>query len=379
MKTAQVGVAAALAVVAVWSPALAARPARLAYEAPYGCPSEPEFVAAVTARGADFDAREATQGPQTLVVSIHRQGDGFAGAFQVRSAADATNKREVRGATCVEVADALAVVTAIALHSEADAGGIGSTGAGASAPDESYAASPASVSPAVAVDAPQPPRRTPGTPRVVAPGEDRLRGSTRAFPPRSESISVHAGTLRFDLQRSATVYAGASVGMIPSLVLPRYELSGLVASFVTTPEGEQRISSLVFKLRLGVLGPATYQSPDTKTDVSGISFGIDLCQSPHYDSKGLVLLFCGGYGGGVMMLKTKGLDGVAIQTKSMGFGEVLLSGELQYYLGAGVHVGLRLGGGFTVGQITAERADGSRIFASSAWSAQATLGLGFRF
>jgi hypothetical protein len=262
-------------------------------------------------------------------------------------------------------------VTAIALHSAAHAGGMGSRGPGASAPDESYAASPASLSPAGAVDAPPPPERAPGTPRAVAPGEDRLRGSTRTFPPRSESISVHAGTLRFDLRRSATVYAGASVGTIPSLMLPRYELSGLAASFVTTPEGEQRISSLVFKLRLGVVGPATYQSPDTKTDVSGISFGIDLCQSPHYDTKGLVVLFCGGYGGGVMILKTKGLDGVATQTKNIGFGEVLLS--------AGFHVGLRLGGGFTVGQITAERADGSRIFASSAWSAQAMLGLGFRF
>jgi len=30
-------------------------------------------------------------------------------------------------------------------------------------------------------------------------------------------------------------------------------------------------------------------------------------------------------------------------------------------------------------RIVAERADGSRIFASSPWSAQATLGVGFRF
>jgi hypothetical protein len=83
MKTAQVGVAAALAVVAVWSPTLAAQPARLEYEGPHGCPSVPELIAAVAKR-ADFDAREATDGLHTMVVSIHREGDGFAGAVQVR-------------------------------------------------------------------------------------------------------------------------------------------------------------------------------------------------------------------------------------------------------------------------------------------------------
>jgi hypothetical protein len=386
MKTAQVGVAAVL--VAVWSPVLAAPPTGLAYEAPRGCPTQPAFVAPVTARGVDFNAAEATKTRRVMVVSIRRQQGGFAGAFQVREDRDATNKREVRGSSCAEVADALAVVTAIALHAKVDAGGEGSrSGVGSSgtttatvydASGESPAGAPVAPPRAPADDAPGSPAAKQAAPPPLAPFADRLQGRTRAFPPPTESIAVHAGTLRFDLQRSVSAYAGATVGMIPSVVLPRYDLSLLGVSFITTPEGAQRIAGLVIKLHLGWLGPATYDSPDTKTDLSGLSFGIDLCQA-RYDSKGLVMMFCGSYGGGLMTVKTRGRDGAAIQSKETGWGEVVMSGEVQYYLGAGFHIGARVGGALTLGQITAERADGSRIFASAPWSAQATLGVGFRF
>jgi hypothetical protein len=338
-------------------PAFAAPTDRLTYQAPDGCPSEPEFLASVTGRGGDFEASGATGRGPAMVVTIHREGDRFAGTFHLRDERTATAAREVHAPTCAAVADALAVVTAIALHADAHGG--------ATAP-------PAPVD---ARWAPEPP--APGPPSPLP--DDRLRGSTRVFPPRTESVQVRAGTLRFDLKRSATVYAGAAVGLIPSVVLPRYDLSLLAANFVTAPGGEQRIPGLVLELHFGVLGPGTYASPDTKTDLSGLSFGIDLCQSPHYDTKGLVLLFCGGYGGGLMMLKTRALDGTQLQSKNSGFGEVTLSAEAQYYLGAGFHVGLRVGGGFTVGEITAERADGSRIFRSSPWSAFAMLGAGVRF
>jgi hypothetical protein len=341
---------------AVSVPAAASATPRLAYEAPRGCPSEAEFVAAVAGRGATFEAREATEGRHLMVVSIRRQGDGYAGAFQVRDEADATSKREVHGTSCGEVADALAVVTAIALHAEAPQAIAPETSGTTSSPAAAPAPAPAPFS-----------------------AEDRLRGSTRAFPPRTETVQVGAGALRFDLQRSATLSAGASFGLIPSVVLPRYDLSLVAANFITTPEKERRISGLVLRLRLGVMGKGTYQSPDTKTDATGLTFGIDVCQSPSYDSKGLVLLFCGGYGGGVMMLRTRGLDGVEVQSKNTGFGEATFSAEAQVHLAAGFHLGLRVGGGFTVGEITAERADGSRIFKSSLWSGYALLGVGVRF
>jgi hypothetical protein len=163
------------------------------------------------------------------------------------------------------------------------------------------------------------------------------------------------------------------------VLLPRYDLSFVLAPFVTTPEGAQRIHGLVFELRVSALGKGTYSSPDTKTELSGLAFGFDLCQSPRYDSRGLVLLFCGEYGGGLMTLTTRGTDGTQIQSKDSGFGVVSLGAEAQYTFGRLFHVGVKLGGGFTLGPLTAERADGSRIFASSLWSAYALLGAGLRY
>jgi hypothetical protein len=354
-----------VALVAISFPALATSTTRLDYQAPQDCPSESEFAAAVAARGVDFEAPGATEGHHLMVISIRKQGNGFVGSFQVRDERDVTKGREVRAPSCGDVADALAVMTAIELHTEAGNGSSEST--------------TSAQAPAARSDSPTSQDDRPSTGPPPSPPDDRLRGSTRAFPPRTESLQVRAGTLRFDLQRSATVYAGASFGAIPSVALPRYDLSLVGANFITTPEGAHRISGLVLKLRLSVLGSATYQSQDTKTDASGLSFGIDLCQSPLYDTRGLVLLFCSGYGGGVMMLKTRGLDGGPIQFKNTGFGEASLSAEAQYHLGAGFHIGVKVGGGLTIGQIAAERADGSRIFESSPWSAYALFGLGFRF
>jgi hypothetical protein len=59
-----------VSLLAISSPALGASTARLAYEAPPGCPSEAEFIAAVTTRGADFGAPGATEGHPLMVISI---------------------------------------------------------------------------------------------------------------------------------------------------------------------------------------------------------------------------------------------------------------------------------------------------------------------
>ena len=335
------------------SPAVTTSVVGLAYNAPEGCPTQQEFATAVAGRGANFDGARGSK--RTMVVSIHEQDDGFAGAFQVRDDQGETNKREVHGASCGEVTEALAVVTAIALRPAGEA--------------------PLAKS---ALDAATPKTGEP----APTPPELRLRGSTRYFPPRSESVPVGARNLRFDLQRSVTAYAGATVGMISSIVMPRYDLSFVVAHFITTPEGEQRISGPVVQARVSGLGPATYRSADTTTDIGGFSFGFDLCQSPLYDTRGWVVLFCGEYGGGFVNLLTKGADGKQIQSKNVGFGAVTLGAEVQYNFGSVFHVGAKVGGGFSFGQFSTERADGSQIFGTSSalsWSAYGLLGAGVHF
>jgi hypothetical protein len=346
-------------------PARATPAVKLAYTAPAGCPSEDDFVAAVTARGADFDAPRGKPVAKVMVVSISRADNGFAGAFQVRDGGEATNKREVRGASCGEVADALAVVTAIALQGGAGDGG--EAPAAAAPPPSRVADSQPSPTPA---PAPSPP--------PAPPPKMRLRGHTPWFP--TTTVTVPAGEVHFNVASSINLYGGATVGILPTLVLPHDELSIIAASFVTTPDGAQRIHGLVTKIEIGTWGPATYRTADTKTDLSlGANFAINLCVSPRYDSEGLIVLFCFGYGGGFLTLDTSTLDGTPIQTKTSGFGQGTLSGELQYYLGAGFHLQAKLGGGAAFGQITAEDAKGSRIFATQMWSADFMLGVGWRF
>ena len=358
--TASSGLLTLLIVSSTASSILVASPARaeprasasLQYDAPAGCPTRGEFLAAVSARGAAIADPD-----QILAVAIRRQDGGFAGTFQVRGDALDTHPRQVRGPSCAEVVDALAVVTAIALHPAAS-GAVAVAAAPAPPPSPPAAAAPA-ITPWAA--------------------DKVLRASTRAFPPRSESVPVGAGTLRFDLQRSSTVYAGAALGLIPSTPMPRYDLSLLAANFVTTPEGDQRIAGLVSGLHLGLLGHGTYRSPDTTTDAFGFSFGLAVCQSPHYDMAGFVLLLCSEYGGGLMTLKTRSLDGTPVQSKNVGFGTGSLAAELQYNLGSLIQVGVKAGGGFSIGQITAERSDGSLIFSSSPWSGYLLAGVGLHF
>jgi len=89
------------------------------------------------------------------------------------------------------------------------------------------------------------------------------------------------------------------------------------------------------------------------------------------------------YGGGFMNLETRGTDGSQIQSKNAGFGTLVVDGEIQYNLGARFFIQANVGGGGVLGDITAERLDGTRIFGgSSAWGhgvAYGQVGFGLRF
>ena len=331
----------------------AREPVDLRYEAPSGCPTQADFVTAVESRGGQFTPKARGEGARALVVSIRRQGSAFTGSLQVSRFDGVSGAREVQGATCQEVVDALAVVAAIDLRPAQDA-------------------TPAAVTPP-----------KPEAPAVVAAGPTSKR--VEGFNGRStwgpDEVPVSAGTLHFKPLISFTLSGGVQLGPIPNLVLPRYDGVFRFANVVTTPDGRQRLNGPILRARAILLGPPfpSFQSGDTKVEFgSGIALGLGACWSPHYDTKGLVLLGCGEFSYGQAGFTTQKSDGTRTPTGVVGFGTVGPAIDVEYNLGKRFHVGVQAGADVMI-QATVRRDDGSRIFDTTWWSVHGALGLGMHF
>ncbi|HEY3256993.1 MAG TPA: hypothetical protein VGJ91_23715 [Polyangiaceae bacterium] len=335
------------------SPAQAADRVALAYDATAGCPSEADFKAAVEGRGGHFAGPGAPGAPLALQVSITRQTGGFRGQLQAMNEDATSAEREVHGATCQEVVDALAVVSATALNPEA----------------ESPAAPSAPAAPAPAVIAVP-------TPAPAPASEGHLRATDHVS---NAKIPVEAGTLRFDLARALTLSGGVELGLLPHTVLPRYDLALTAASLVTTPGGKTFMNGIILRLRLSYLGQATYKADDARSEVQGLAFALSTCWSPIYDTRGWVALLCGEYGAGALDIRSKDLNGTQTQRKGAGIGFAGLGVDTQYNLGSLFHVGFKLGADFFVDSFGAERPDGSSIFRSSQFAGYGMLGFGAHF
>jgi hypothetical protein len=329
----------------------------LRYSASASCPSQEDFVAAVASRGGRFDDEQNQSSPRVMVIAItEQQGGGYTGTFRVREAQGDSGARDIHGASCSEVVDALAVVTAIALRPQQE--GV-----------------PNTVSPARPEPPPQPAAATPPTPPEAA-SPKRFRGHTQ-WP--NATLPVTPGTLHFNSRKSISLNAGASIGPFRSLLLPRLDLSYHALAFVTTPDGTQRIVGPIMRMHFSLLGGATLHSGDMSTQVSGQAVALGMCATPYYDSRGLVLLGCAEFGGGLMALDTKNSSGTKVQSKLQGFGKIGLLVEAEYNLGSWFHMGLTLGAEQSTVSFTAERADGSQIFESGKFSGYGLFGIGGHF
>jgi hypothetical protein len=352
---------ALLVLLALAPPSRAEAGVGLFYRGPDECPSEAQFVAAVDARGGRFDRVRPDDG-RAFDVSIRRSDASFHGSLQVRGSQGTSRPREVHAASCNEVVDGLAVVTAIALRGESDP---------APAPRV------AEAEPAGSAPTPAPTVPAPSPPAPATPPEDY-----RLHPVNMNGIDnlvVSAGTLKISRAMTISVSAGAVVGVIPKVTFPRYDLSLTRANFITPPDGGHFVVGNVIRVRLSWLMQEKYRATDATTDASGFSFAINLCHSPYYNMRGAVVLLCAEYGGGFMKLDTRDTSGTLVQSKTAGLGTVGANTELQYNLGRFFHLDLRIGGDVNLTDVTAERADGSRIFKSQPFSAYAVGGLGFNF
>ena len=193
-------------------------------------------------------------------------------------------------------------------------------------------------------------------------------------------MEVPAGTLRFQSLLTTTVTAGVVVGMIPSVVLPRYDLTLFRGNFATTPNALTYLVGPILNLRVSYLGPGTFRANDGYTTrASGFGFGASGCRAPLYDTRGLTLLGCIEYAAGVMQLNTKNASGMQTESKSVALAAVGVDMEATYSVGGRFFLAGKLGGEFSFGKLSANRVEGSQIFQSQPWSAHGMLGIGTYF
>jgi hypothetical protein len=328
----------------------------LRYHAADGCPVEASFVAAVEARGGHFESAPAGDAGSVFELEIEPEDGGFHGSLQRRDAATGSTPREVHGATCAEVVDALAVVAAIALQPQTD-----------------IVVPAAPTAPLQPVAAPTP---TPPAGSQVEPIKHWPKGGGDVG---TKDVAVRAGTLRFEPFYSYTLWGGASLGMVSNRFLPRYDLTISRVNFVTDPDARSYLMPPVIRIRFSLLGAASYRFGDFNTQLIGSSVGASICSAPAYDMAGFGLLLCSEFGAGFMNLESRNGQNVKTQTKEVGFGTVGVGAEATYNFAGYFQIGLKLGLDLLINRFGAERPDGTSIFRASLFSGYVTLGAGAHF
>lgn len=340
-------------------------PVQLEYTAPAGCPTQTEFVAFVTQRGGDF----AHPGPKTkanaMIVKLRREASEHVGSLELRLDDMASDQRQLHAASCAEVAEALAVVAAIALR-------------GADEPSEPVAAPPAATpepAPPATSSAPPAPRPAPAA-APPPPSETRLRPIGLWG---NDQVPVTAGPLQVKRALTTTVSGGAIFGAIPGVVLPRFDLTLSRTNFITTPERSSFLIGNVLNAGWSYFGGVTHHTGVYSTTIHGFKAGVSSCTALTYDTQGFVALFCGGFHVGLVNLETKEAGTDYQKDKMTGFGAASLSFETRYNIGNHFHIGASAGGEMWLGTLSAERADGSKLFESRLFNANVQLGLGVHF
>lgn len=337
---------------------------QLDYDAPPSCPSQGEFVASVGRRGVDL-AAHAPNGVTGVAVRIVQSGNGFTGELRVTRDAANSAPRQVTDTDCARVADGLAAVTAILLGADQPPEESEPTPAPAPVAETAPAVKPAPSSSVARVPASE------ESPEQTPP----LRGSTFSTP---QTIDVPAGKVEFVPSRAWTLTAGADFGSIPSLVLPRYDLSASIVPFLVSPDKDTHMLGPILQVRWAFIGPGTWeQAGRERTDVWGLQVGLASCSAFAYDTKGFSLMACAEFLAELWAMQTHGAR--AVKESSPGSGSAGLVLDARYDLGAGFFLAGRGGGRFRISKLSAVDSEGEQLFESGYLGAYVSAGLGFTF
>jgi len=333
--------------------------ARVTYLAGEGCPGAEQFSAAVLARGRSVLVVDAGS-PSAIRVSVAADaGGGYRGTLRLGSSEEGT--REVHGAMCRDVIEALAVVTVSSLGP----------------PDAARGEAPIGEGPSGVVIPGDTPAKTTAPPAPAKPVAGPPIGRVHAAP---SEVSVRAGTLKFGSNTAMSVFGGIATGIIPGVIMPRFDFEVARTNLVTSPEGSSY--HLLPTVRLhGSVFPywGQYHSSFGTTEGNGLGVGADLCDPLYYDQTGLQLFVCVDFLIGYFGLSTKSPQGVSGPLQVEGFGTAGAGLDLTYNIGRHFNVGLKAGGDLVVGGLVARASDGSQIFKSSLLSLHVLLGIGGHF
>jgi hypothetical protein len=329
---------------------------RLDYRAAAGCPADAEFVAAVRARGGNVDV--AGDPTEELEVVIERTNDGYRGSVRVRSTDQSSEARDVRSPACDEVADGLAIVTALASQT-------GSLPETATVPATTSARAPA------AIEAKAPPASV-----ATKPAASTRLHTAGQF--HDETLTVSSGELRIRNDTAVSLTGGALFGMTPQ-VIPRVDLTFARTNFITTPDGAGHIIGGILRTRWTVLTPTEYRKGDWSARFYAMKASIGACSKLAYDLAGFVLLFCGEIGAGVSKVTTKDPAGRTTKDELVGLGSAAFEFDARYNFGRYFHAGLMVGAEGWLAQIKAVDSDGSEIFHANAFDGYAMAGVGMHF
>lgn len=331
---------------------------RLDYRAAPGCPADTEFLAAVEARGGNVDL--AGGSANGIDVVIERTSDGYRGTVRVKDTEQSSEAREVSSAACGEVADGLAIVTALASR----------TG---SLPDATTVTTPNAVAPAPASPPATAPLKTP----VAKPAPATRLHTVGQFG--DETLTVSSGEVRVRNDTSVTLTGGALFGIAPGTVLPRFDLTLARTNFITTPDGGGHIVGGIIRVRWTVLTPTEYRKDDWSAQLFVLKASIGGCSQLFYDLEGLVVLACGEVGAGLAQVTTKDPTGHTTQDERQGLGSAAVELDVRYNLGHSFHLGLMAGGEAWLGQVKATQSSGSEIFHTNLLGGYALAGFGLHF